>query len=192
MVFLSAFTTKTAVYALLRGFPGTELLIYIGLFMVFYGIIYAILENDMRRILAYSIVNQVGFMVTGIGIGTEMALNGAAAHAFTHIIYKALLLMSAGSVLYMTGKRKCTDLGGLFRTMPLTAALRHRRRALDFVFSAHVRLRVEVDDHLGRRLAAPGSGLVPARRRVSRCLFPRRHKVPVVRFFQTGFGIAAG
>ncbi len=89
--------------------------------MVFYGIIYAILENDMRRILAYSIVNQVGFMVVGIGIGTEMALNGAASHAFTHIIYKALLLMSAGSVLYMTGKRKCTDLGGLFRTMPLTA-----------------------------------------------------------------------
>jgi multicomponent Na+:H+ antiporter subunit D len=120
MVFLSAFTTKAAVYVLLRGFPGTELLIYIGLFMVFYGIVYAILENDMRRILAYSIVNQVGFMVTGVGIGTEMALNGAAAHAFTHIIYKALLLMSAGSVLYMTGKRKCTDLGGLFRTMPLT------------------------------------------------------------------------
>ncbi|MCZ7660503.1 MAG: proton-conducting transporter membrane subunit [Xanthobacteraceae bacterium] len=120
MVFLSAFTTKTAVYVLLRGFPGTELLIWVGLFMVFYGIVYAILENDMRRILAYSIVNQVGFMVTGIGIGTEMALNGAAAHAFTHIVYKALLLMSAGSVLYVTGKRKCTDLGGLFRTMPLT------------------------------------------------------------------------
>ena len=120
-VFLSAFTTKTAVYVLLRGFPGTELLIYVGLAMVFYGIIYALLENDMRRILAYSIVNQVGFMVTGIGIGTEMALNGAAAHAFTHILYKALLLMSAGSVLLMTARRKCTDLGGLFRSMPLTA-----------------------------------------------------------------------
>jgi multicomponent Na+:H+ antiporter subunit D len=119
-VFLSAFTTKTAVYVLLRGFPGTELLIYVGLYMVFYGIVYAILENDMRRILAYSIVNQVGFMVTGIGIGTEMALNGTAAHAFAHIIYKALLLMSAGSVLYMTGRRKCTELGGLFRTMPVT------------------------------------------------------------------------
>jgi multicomponent Na+:H+ antiporter subunit D len=88
--------------------------------MVFYGIVYAILENDMRRILAYSIVNQVGFMVTGIGIGSELALNGAAAHAFTHIIYKALLLMSAGSVLFMTGRHKCTDLGGLFRTMPIT------------------------------------------------------------------------
>ncbi len=120
-VFLSAFTTKTAVYVLMRGFPGTEILMFIGVFMIFYGIIYALLENDMRRILAYSIVNQVGFMVTGIGIGTEMALNGVAAHAFTHIIYKALLLMSAGAVLYMTGKRKCTDLGGLFQSMPLTA-----------------------------------------------------------------------
>ena len=120
MVFLSAFTTKTAVFVLLRGYPGFDILIWIGLVMVFYGIIYALLENDMRRILAYSIINQVGFMVTGIGIGTEMALNGTASHAFTHIIYKALLLMSAGSVLYMTGKRKCTDLGGLYRSMPIT------------------------------------------------------------------------
>ena len=121
MVFLSAFTTKTAVYALLRGFPGAEILVAIGLFMIFYGIVYAILENDMRRILAYSIVNQVGFMVVGAGLGTEMAVNGAAAHAFTHIIYKALLLMSAGSVLLQTGRRKCTDLGGLIQSMPLTA-----------------------------------------------------------------------
>lgn len=120
-VFLSAFTTKTAVYVLLVGFAGEQILIWIGVYMIFYGIIYALLENDMRRILAYSIINQVGFMVVGAGIGTEMAINGAASHAFTHIIYKALLLMSAGSVMYMTGgKRKCTDLGGLFRTMPLT------------------------------------------------------------------------
>ncbi|MCB9569402.1 MAG: Na(+)/H(+) antiporter subunit D [Myxococcales bacterium] len=119
-VFLSAFTTKTSVFVLMLLFAGTEVLIYAGLMMAVYGIVYAILENDMRRILAYSIVNQVGFMVCGIGIGTEMALNGAAAHAFAHIIYKALLLMSAGSVLYMTGKRKCTDLGGLYHTMPVT------------------------------------------------------------------------
>ena len=122
-VFLSAFTTKTAVFTLLIAFPGTWLLIPIGIYMIFYGIIYALLENDMRRILAYSIVNQVGFMVTGIGLGTEMALNGAASHAFAHIIYKALLLMSAGAVLYRTGKRRCTDLGGLFQTMPWTALL---------------------------------------------------------------------
>ena len=121
MVYLSVFTTKTAVYVLLVAFAGTQAMIYIGLYMVFYGIIYALLENDMRRILAYSIVNQVGFMITAIGIGSEMALNGAAAHAFAHIIYKGLLLMSAGSVLLMTGQRKCTDLGGLFQTMPITA-----------------------------------------------------------------------
>lgn len=120
-VFLSAYTTKTAVFTLLVGFPGESILIWVGLYMALYGIIYALLENDMRRILAYSIVNQVGFMVCGIGIGTEMALNGASSHAFAHIIYKALLLMSAGSVLMMTGKRKCTDLGGLFQSMPVTA-----------------------------------------------------------------------
>ncbi len=119
-VFLSAFTTKTAVYVLLRGFPGEEVLIFFGLYMACYGIIYALLENDMRRILAYSIVNQVGFMVTAVGIGTPLALNGAASHAFAHIIYKALLLMSAGAVFHQTGKRKCTDLGGLFQSMPLT------------------------------------------------------------------------
>ncbi len=119
-VFLSAFTTKTAVYVLIRGYPGYEILIYIGIFMIFYGIIYAILENDMRRILSYSIVNQVGFMVVAVGIGTEISINGASSHAFTHIIYKALLLMSAGSVFYITGKTKCTDLGGLYKTMPIT------------------------------------------------------------------------
>jgi multicomponent Na+:H+ antiporter subunit D len=121
-VFLSAFTTKTAVLALILLFPGAEVLVWVGLYMVFYGIIYALLENDMRRILAYSIVNQVGFMVCGVGIGTQMALNGAAAHAFAHIIYKALLLMSAGAVMYQTGRRKCTDLGGLYQSMPLTMA----------------------------------------------------------------------
>jgi len=119
-VFLSAFTTKTAVLALILLFPGEPVLIGVGLYMIMYGIIYALLENDARRILAYSIVNQVGFMVCAVGIGTEIALNGAAAHAFAHIIYKALLLMSAGVVLYRTGKSRCTDLGGLFRTMPLT------------------------------------------------------------------------
>lgn len=121
-VFLSAFTTKSAVLALILLFPGEPVLIGVGLYMIFYGIIYALLENDARRILAYSVVNQVGFMVVAVGIGTEMALNGAAAHAFAHIIYKALLFMSAGVVIYRTGMTRCSDLGGLFRTMPLTTA----------------------------------------------------------------------
>jgi len=126
-VFLSAFTTKTAVFVAMMCFAGCELLVWVGCTMAIYGIVYAILENDLRRILAYSIVNQVGFMICGIGlaagdgVGAELALCGAAAHAFAHIVYKALLLMSAGSVLHATGKRRCTDLGGLFRTMPVTA-----------------------------------------------------------------------
>lgn len=119
-VFLSAFTTKTAVLALILLFPGEPLLIWIGLYMIFYGVVYALMENDIRRILSYSIVNQVGFMVTGIGIGTERALNGAAAHAFTNVIFMGLLFMCAGAVMHQTGRHKCTDLGGLFRSMPLT------------------------------------------------------------------------
>ena len=119
-IVLTAYTTKTSVYTLIRGFAGYEILIVVGCVMALYGIIYALLENDMRRILAYSIINQVGFMICGVGIGTALSLNGAAAHAFCHIIYKSLLWMSAGSVLYMTGKSKCTELGGLYKTMPLT------------------------------------------------------------------------
>ena len=117
---LSAYTTKTAVYALLRGFAGWEILIVVGCIMTVYGIVFALLENDMRRILAYSIINQVGFMVCAAGIGTSIAMNGAVAHAFCHIIYKSLLWMSAGAVLYRVGKSKCTELGGLYRTMPWT------------------------------------------------------------------------
>jgi len=119
-VILSAYTSKTAVYTLIRGFPGWDILIIVGCAMTVYGIIYALLENDMRRILAYSIINQVGFMVCAVGIGTPLALCGAVAHAYCHIIYKALLWMSAGAVLYRTGKSKCTELGGLYNTMPLT------------------------------------------------------------------------
>ena len=122
-VFMSAFTTKTAVYVLARGFPGTELLVWFGTAMAIYGVIYAVLENDCRRLLAYHIVSQVGYMVAGIGIGTELALNGAASHAFAHILYKALLFMGAGAVIYVTGRRKLTELGGLYAAMPLTVAL---------------------------------------------------------------------
>ena len=120
-VFLSAFTTKAAVYALARGFPGTEMLIYVGAAMTAFPIFYAVIENDLRRVLAYSLNNQLGFMVVGVGIGTPMALNGAAGHAFAHILYKALLFMSMGAVLYRVGTIKGSELGGLYKSMPLTA-----------------------------------------------------------------------
>ena len=120
-VILSAFTTKLAVYALARGFAGTELLIYIGAVMTLFPIFFAEIENDLRRVLAYSLNNQLGFMVVGIGVGTEMAINGTASHAFAHILYKALLFMSVGAVMLRTGTSKASELGGLCRTMPRTA-----------------------------------------------------------------------
>ena len=119
-VFLSAFTTKLAIYALARGFPGTEILVPIGALMTAFPIFYAVIENDLRRVLAYSLNNQLGFMVVGIGIGTEMSLNGTAAHAFAHVIYKGLLFMSMGAVLYRTGTIKGSELGGLYKSMPWT------------------------------------------------------------------------
>ena len=119
-IFLSAFTTKSAVYLMARTFPGTEMLIWLGAVMTILPVFYAEIENDIRRVLSYSIMNQVGFMLCGIGIGTQLAINGAVAHAFCHILYKALLFMSAGAVLHVTGKIRCTDLGGLYKTMPLT------------------------------------------------------------------------
>ena len=119
-VFLSAFTTKLAVYVLARGFAGTEILIYIGVVMAAYPIFYAVIENDLRRVLAYSLNNQLGFMVVGVGIGTSLAINGAVSHAFAHIIYKSLLFMSMGAVLYRTGTAKGSELGGLYKSMPWT------------------------------------------------------------------------
>lgn len=121
-VVLSAFTTKLAIYALARGYAGTEILIPIGALMTAFPIFYAVIENDLRRVLAYSLNNQLGFMVVGIGIGTELALNGTAAHAFTHILYKALLFMSMGAVLLRTGTIKGSELGGLYKSMPWTTA----------------------------------------------------------------------
>jgi multicomponent Na+:H+ antiporter subunit D len=118
-IFLCAFTTKTAVYTLARGFPGFDVLAVAGAIMTLYGILFVVVENDSRRILSYHIISQVGYMVCGVGIGTAMAINAACAHAYAHVIYKALLFMGAGSVLQMTGRSKLTELGGLYRVMPM-------------------------------------------------------------------------
>jgi multicomponent Na+:H+ antiporter subunit D len=120
-VFLSVYTTKTAVYTLARGFAGTEILIWIGAIMTVFPVFFAVIENNLRRVLSYSLINQVGYMVCGVGIGTQLAINGAVSHVFAHCLYKALLFMSMGAVLHRTGKINCTALGGLYRTMPITA-----------------------------------------------------------------------
>jgi multicomponent Na+:H+ antiporter subunit D len=122
-VFMSAFTTKSAVYVLIRVFPGWEVLIWVGVAMALYGVVYAVLANDIREILAYHIISQVGYMVAGAGIGTELALNGATAHAFCHILYKSLLFMGAGAVLQATGRSRLTELGGIAGRMKLTVFL---------------------------------------------------------------------
>jgi multicomponent Na+:H+ antiporter subunit D len=119
-VFMCAFTTKTAIYTLARTFAGFDILIVLGVIMAIYGIIYAMMENDIRRLLGWEIVSQVGYMVAGVGIGTALAINGTCAHAFAHILYKGLLFMAAGAVVHATGKSKFTELGGLYKKMPLT------------------------------------------------------------------------
>ena len=119
-LFLSAFTTKTAVYCLARGFAGEDMLIYIGAVMCLFPIFYAVIENDLRRVLSYSMINQIGFMVVGIGIGTTLSVNGAVAHAFADVIFKGLLFMAMGAVYLRVGSTKGTDLGGLYKSMPWT------------------------------------------------------------------------
>ena len=120
-VALSTFTTKLAIYCFAKCFAGTEILIAIGAIMTFYPIFFAVIENDLRRVLTYSLNNQLGFMIVAIGIGTELAINGAVAHAFAHILYKGLLFMGMGAVLYRVGTCKASELGGLFKYMPITA-----------------------------------------------------------------------
>ncbi|HJO35589.1 MAG: proton-conducting transporter membrane subunit [Pseudomonadota bacterium] len=120
-VFLSVFTTKMAIYALARAFPGTEWLLAVGVVMVVFTLIYAAAEDDLRRVLAYGLINQLGFMVIAIGIGSELAINGTAAHAVSHVLYKSLLFMALGAVMLRTGTTRASELGGLWRAMPLTA-----------------------------------------------------------------------
>ena len=105
---------------LVRLFPGAEILILIGGVMAMFPIFYAVIENDLRRVLCYSKINQIGFMVVGVGIGTDLAIDGAIAHAFTHVLYKGLLFMSMGAVLFRTGEIRGSHLGGLYKSMPWT------------------------------------------------------------------------
>lgn len=121
-VFLSAFTTHTAVYCLARCFAGHQILVMLGTAMAIYGVIYAIFESETRRVLSYLVVSQVGLMVAGIGMGTNMAMNGAIAQAYTHTLYNGLLFMAAGCVIHAAGDSKLFNLGGLAGRIPLVLA----------------------------------------------------------------------
>jgi multicomponent Na+:H+ antiporter subunit D len=119
-IFLASFTTKLAIYALARGFSGTEILVPIGAAMTAFPIFFAVIENDLRRVLAYSLNNQIGFMVVAVGIGTTQAINGAVTYAVAQILYEGLLFMTMSAVLFRTGTSLGSELGGLYRSMPWT------------------------------------------------------------------------
>ncbi len=121
-VYLCAFTTKTSVYVLARAFAGLDLLVPLGALMTLYAGVYALVQNDARRALAYQTIAQVGFMVAGVGVGTQMAINGACAHAVAHVAYKGLMFMAVGAVMTGAGTVALTRLGGLWKRMPLVAA----------------------------------------------------------------------
>jgi multicomponent Na+:H+ antiporter subunit D len=149
-IYMSALTTKSAVLVLMKLFAGWDVLLYGGVFMALYGVVYAVLANDIRQILAYHIVSQVGYMVAGVGMGTELALNGSAAHAFSHILYKALLFMGAGAVIQATGASRLTELGGLGRRMRVVLCALHGGGVFHLRFPALQRVREQVDHRLGR------------------------------------------
>ncbi|WP_025899140.1 Na(+)/H(+) antiporter subunit D [Sneathiella glossodoripedis] len=119
-VILSAFTTKLAIYALARSFAGEDILLWIGAIMVIFPVFHATLENDLRKTMAYSLNSQQGFMVIAIGIGSELALNGVAAHATISVLYTCLVFMGTGAVLYRNGTAKITELGAVYKSMPVT------------------------------------------------------------------------
>jgi multicomponent Na+:H+ antiporter subunit D len=122
-VFMCAFTTKTAVYVLARGFAGWEALAIAGAVMAVYGVAHAIIANSARRVLAYDIISQVGYMAVGIGVGTALTLDGTAAHAYAHILYKSLLFMSVGCLLYTVETDRLEKLGGLAERLPWVTVL---------------------------------------------------------------------
>ncbi len=123
-IFLSIFTTKTGIYVLARTFSGVEAVAYLGGAMCLYGVIFAILQNDVRKLLSYHIVSQLGYMVAGVGmaagVATEIAINGSIAHLFNNLLFKTTLFMCMGAVIYRTGKNNLTELGGLAKKMPVT------------------------------------------------------------------------
>ncbi len=187
-VFLSSFTTKLAIYVLARGFEGTTPLIWIGVTMTVFPIFFAVIENDLRRVLAYSLNNQLGFMVVGIGIGAQLALNGAVSHAFAHLLYKALLFMSMGAVLYRTGTIKATRAR---RTVQVHAGhdrVLHRRGIVDLGIPVFQRFCHEVDGAERRRGATPDDRFHPVAVRLGRRVRPLRHQDPVLRLLRARLG----
>ena len=190
-VWLCAFTTKCAVCMLARLFPGAEVLITIGGVMAMFPIFYAVIENDLRRVLCYSKINQIGFMVVGIGIGTDLAIDGAIAHAFTHVLYKGLLFMSMGAVLFRTGEIRGSHLGGTVQDHAVDHRILHRGSRFDFRVPALQRFRQQIDHHYGSRQEWARVGLVVPALRIRWGLSQGRNQNSLLCLFRSRFRQAA-
>ncbi len=109
-VVLAGLTTKIGVYALARILPAHDWIVLMGASMALFGVVCALLQKNMRRLLSYHIISQVGYMVAGVGLGTALSMDGGLLHVVNHMLYKALLFMSAGAVLYAVGTEDVHDL----------------------------------------------------------------------------------
>jgi multicomponent Na+:H+ antiporter subunit D len=132
-IFLAATATKVAVYSLLRivftvfGAADFETMEPIRLTMMglailamFVASMVAIFQNNIKRMLAYSSIAQIGYMILGISLATVAGLTGGIIHLFNHAIIKGLLFMAVGAIAYRIGTVRLDDMAGLGRRMPLT------------------------------------------------------------------------
>ena len=119
-VILSAYCTKIGVYAFARILPGVPWIAYAGACMALFGVAMALRQKTARRLLSYHLISQVGYMIAAIGVGTELGISGGTLHMLNHVMYKSLLFMVAGAVLYRTGTEVLTRVGGVGKAMPLT------------------------------------------------------------------------
>jgi len=126
---LSGVMLKMAAYALVRVaapffpfyHPVSLFIVVLGAFTMILGVLMALVQDDLKRLLAYSSVSQMGYILMGLGIGTYLGTYGGLFHLLNHAIDKALLFLAVGAVIYATGARRISELGGLARRMPVTA-----------------------------------------------------------------------
>ena len=109
-VVLAGLTTKVGVYALSRFLPPHEFIILMGASMAVFGMVCALMQKDLRRLLSYHVISQVGYMVAGVGVGTAAGIDGGLLHVVNSALYKAPLFMSAGAVLFAAGTENLHDL----------------------------------------------------------------------------------
>lgn len=135
--FLSGMMIKIGAYGIIRfifpilnfDLPATNLgallsslIMSIGIASMLIGVFLALAQTDVKRLLAYHSISQMGYILLGIGLGTELGLAGGLYHLVNHAMFKGLLFLCMGAVIYSTGTRKLDNLGGLWKRMPITTS----------------------------------------------------------------------